>query len=111
MDQSDIDRQLITLEGDDGKPLLCRILGVFPFEGEEYALLTSSVEPNGEPVSDGPPVLMRIVEQGDQAVFQTIESEEEFERVMTFIKETAQEMDEERSSLRSAKLRLADTRA
>ena len=38
-------------------------------------------------------VLMRLIQEGDQAIFQTIESDDEFERVMAFIQETAREMD------------------
>jgi hypothetical protein len=39
---------------------------------------------------------MRLVTQGDRAIFQTIENDDEFERVMAFIKEQAREMGEER---------------
>jgi Protein of unknown function (DUF1292) len=88
------DAQLVTLTDADGQPQPARIFSVFPFEGQEYALLAKVDDP--EAASAGPLTLMRIVERGEEAVFQSIESDEEFERVMAFIRGVARQMDEEK---------------
>lgn len=91
----DPDEQTITLEGEDGQSYECRILGVFDFEGKEYALLLKlgSATADTDEGQETATIIMRLFERDDQAVFQTIESDEEFERVMAFIKEVAREMD------------------
>ena len=95
MMQPEFDSQLITLTDADGQQHLSRILSLFPFEGQEYALLMKIDEPEAASTSAGPVTLMRLVERGEEAVFQSIDSDEEFERVMAFIHGVAQQMDEE----------------
>jgi uncharacterized protein YrzB (UPF0473 family) len=86
--------QLISMTGEDGQPHLYRIFNLFPFEGQEYALLAEVNEPQTGDISAGPATLMRLVEQGDQALFQPIQSDEEFARVKAFVQALAREMDE-----------------
>jgi hypothetical protein len=72
------------------------MLGVFEFENKEYALLLRMAG-EGDHASDArqdpTTVLMQLIQQGDQAVFRTIENDDEFERVMAYIKSIAAEMD------------------
>jgi uncharacterized protein YrzB (UPF0473 family) len=84
--------QTITLAGEDGRSYACRILGVFEFEEKEYALL-HRVGDGEEDNDPGMTVIMQMIDQGDQAVFRTIESDAEVERVTAFIKELAREME------------------
>jgi uncharacterized protein YrzB (UPF0473 family) len=95
MDESAFGEEPINLEGEDGRSHPYRLLGMFPFEGQEYVLLMPAGESNAEGAGADGPALMRLVQRGDQAVFQTIESDEEFERVTAFIKEAARELDGE----------------
>lgn len=97
MQSSNLDEQTITLESEDGKSYACRILGVFDFEEKEYALLLNlgDAENPGEPDEnnkDASTVIMQLIEKDDQAIFRTIESDEEFERVVAYVKELATEM-------------------
>jgi hypothetical protein len=84
------DDQRITLTGEDGSAYECRVLGVFDFEGREYALLLKLA--GGDEAAT---ILMRLLERGDQAVFHRIEDDAEYERVTSFVKELAREMDSE----------------
>jgi hypothetical protein len=99
------DETLITLEGDDGHSYSCQLIDVFEFEKQEYALLLKTPEEdqgtNGtnkeskktkkdEP-EEGSLVVMRLVQREDQCIFQTIEDDQEFERVISYIEELAQE--------------------
>jgi hypothetical protein len=99
------DETLITLEGDDGHSYSCQLIDVFEFEKQEYALLLKTPEEdqgtNGankeskktkkdEP-EEGSLVVMRLVQREDQCIFQTIEDDQEFEKVISYIEELAQE--------------------
>lgn len=93
-----MDEQTITLESEDGRSYACRILGVFQFDNKEYALLLNMGEGENEEdvAKDGAStVIMQLIEQDDQAIFRTIESDEEFEKVVAYVKELANEMDDD----------------
>ncbi len=93
------DETLITLEGDDGNAYACQLIDVFEFEKQEYALLLKMPEagqaplpspPEGEQ-GEGSLIVMRLTQRDDQCIFQTIEDDKEFERVISYIEELAQE--------------------
>lgn len=91
---------LITLEGDDGQSYACQLVDVFEFENQEYALLLKS-SANGSGAEkeqgqttgteEGSLVVMRLTQRDEQCIFQTIEDDKEFERVINHIEELAQE--------------------
>ncbi len=95
------DETLITLEGDDGHSYSCQLIDVFEFEKQEYALLLKNSDESQENTKekkatkdepeDGSLVVMRLIQRDDQCIFQTIEDDQEFERVIAYIEELAQE--------------------
>ncbi len=70
---------VITLEGEDGSSYRCTLLDMFEFEENTYALLLNMDNNNL--------VVMRLIERDDQTVLQTIESDEEYERVVAYVVE------------------------
>jgi uncharacterized protein YrzB (UPF0473 family) len=87
--------QIITLEGDDGSSYSCEVIEVFDFEDKEYALLLNLDEKEEDDEdSEGALVVMRLIRQADQAVFQTIETEEEFQKVIEHVKTIVSEADD-----------------
>jgi uncharacterized protein YrzB (UPF0473 family) len=85
---------VITLEGEDGSSHSCQLLNIFEFEGHDYALLlklNEGAEPseNQSESEEGSLVIMRLVQRDDQSIFQTIESDEEFNKVVSHIEEMA----------------------
>lgn len=92
-----LEEQVITLEGEDGHSYVCRILGLFEYEDKEYALLLNMGEAGKEPTEEEEPstVVMQFVTKDNQAVFHTIEDDQEFERVINYVRELAAEMDAE----------------
>ena len=93
MQAGNLDEQTITLESEDGKAYSCKILGVFEFDNKEYALLLNIGDGTEEETAEsGSTVIMQMIEQDDQAIFRTIESDEEFERVVAYVKELAMEI-------------------
>ncbi len=99
--QTQPDSATITLEGEDGHSYSCQILDIFEFENQEYALLLkmgsegapAPADPEEEE-EDGSLVIMRLITREDQSIFQTIDSDEEFDRVVKHVEERAQEAEE-----------------
>lgn len=92
----DLEEQVITLEGEDGHSYVCRILGLFEFEEKEYALLLNMGEVGQEGQEEEPStVVMQLITKDDQAVFRTIESDEEFNRVIEHVRQLANQIEEE----------------
>ncbi|PWT97308.1 MAG: hypothetical protein C5B53_08235 [Candidatus Melainabacteria bacterium] len=93
---------LITLEGEDGKSYSCQLLNIFDFENQEYALLLKADENKQPPdpkSEEGCLVIMRLIERDDQSIFQTIESDEEFERVVAHVEQLAKQAQSEAAKL------------
>jgi uncharacterized protein YrzB (UPF0473 family) len=88
---------VITLEGDDGHSYSCQILDIFDFENKEYALLLNlgDQKPDEKDDDKGSIVIMRLTQKDDQSIFQTIESEEEFERVVAHVEEMVKQAESE----------------
>jgi len=96
--QTQQDEGVITLEGEDGHSYSCQILDIFEFENQEYALLLKmggAAAEEGEDDEEGSLVIMRLITRDDQSIFQTIESDEEFDRVVKYVEEQAAEADVE----------------
>ena len=72
---------VITLKGEDGNSYPCELLDIFEFEDTEYALLL--------PVDKDGLVVMRLVQRDNQTIFQTIESDDEYNRVVAYLEEMA----------------------
>jgi uncharacterized protein YrzB (UPF0473 family) len=91
---------MITLEGEDGQSYTCQILDIFDFEEQSYALLLKmggekEAAKEAEDEEDGSLVIMRLIERDDQSIFQTIESDEEFDKVVAHVEELARMNEDE----------------
>lgn len=88
------DDAIITLEGEDGSAYTCQMLDVIDFEDNRYVILLKlkedaedgSTEPDEDEQSL---VIMRLVQKDDHSIFRTIESDEEFQRVVAHVEEIA----------------------
>ena len=94
MQANNLDDQTITLESEDGRSYVCKILGVFNYEQKEYALLLKLADAEEDAEGEST-VIMQLIEKDDQAIFRTIESDEEFERVVAYVKDELLEITEE----------------
>ena len=94
---SEEEENLITLEGDDGNKFACQLIDIFSYENQDYALLLKedaldekkpAKETNpGE--DEGAIVVMRLIQRDNQYIFQTIDNDNEFEKVTGYIEELA----------------------
>jgi len=88
----------ITLEGEDGSSHSCQLLNIFEFESRDYALLLKLGQEKEEPDNEeGSIVIMRLIQRDDQSIFQTIEDDDEFNRVVSHVHEIAGPAEEEES--------------
>lgn len=95
--QTQQEEAMITLEGEDGHSYSCQILDIFEFENQEYALLLKMGDAKSDSAEEeeGSLVIMRLIQREDQSIFQTIESDDEFERVVAHVEELARQSEAE----------------
>ena len=86
----DMEDQLIETIDEDGNVVKFELIDIVEFEDKEYGLLL----PHDEKADDDKEVvLMRLTKDGEEYIFEMIESDEEFNKVVEFI-ETLEESDE-----------------
>ncbi len=85
---------LIETVDEEGNPISFLLFDVIEYDGKEYALLLPA---DAEDESDeSEMVLMRLISEGDEYSFETIEDEDEFEAVSEYIESLSDEaLDEE----------------
>ena len=77
---------VFTLQGADGEAYRCQVLEIFDFEGQDYAILFRL-----EPQDDQGMIVMRLIERDGDSIFQTIDADDEFDRVIAYVHELAEE--------------------
>ena len=81
-EQKDEEQQYVEVLWEDGSIIKCEIYDVIDFENKTYALLI----PLGENDEDTEVIVMEYVEDDeDNAHFQTIEDEAEFNRICEYV--------------------------
>lgn len=86
------EQQFVEVLWEDGTVIKCEIYDVIDFENKTYALLI----PLGEEDDDTEVIVMEYVEDDeDSAHFQTIEDEDEFNRVCDYVRSFEEEYDED----------------
>lgn len=71
--------QIIETVDENGKVVKFELFDVVEVDEQEYALLLPLEENNDEVV------LMRLTKDGEEYLFETIEDDEEFEKVATYV--------------------------
>ena len=77
---SEEENNIIEITDEDGKVIQCELYDIIEFEGQQYALL---VEADAQ--EDAELVLMKYTEEDGESYFETIENDEEFDRVSAYI--------------------------
>lgn len=73
---------IIETVDEEGNPISFKLFDVIEYEGKEYAMLLPLEDADEE---DPELVLMRLVTDGDDYAFETIDDEAEFEAVSEYI--------------------------
>lgn len=80
---ADEEKQLIETVDEDGNVINFELYDIVEVEGQEYALLIPA-EANGD-VDEEEFVLMKLYQEGEDYVFESIDDDEEFNRVAEYI--------------------------
>lgn len=80
---ADEEKQLIETVDEDGNVINFELYDIVEVEGQEYALLIPA-EANGD-VDEEEVVLMKLYQEGEDYVFESIDDDEEFNRVAEYI--------------------------
>ena len=76
---------------EDGVATQCEVYDVVEYEGKSYALLL----PLDEDDEEAELIVLEYVEEGDECYFQSIDDEEEFDKVCEYIQSLDFDEDEE----------------
>jgi len=91
----EIDTQIIQTEDEDGNLHNFELIDVVEIDNQEYGVLLYLNDEASEE-DEQEIAIMRLIKQNDNYIFETIESEEEFNRVSAMIEaELNEEFDEE----------------
>jgi len=75
------EQNIVEIMDEDGVATQCEVYDVVEYEGKSYALLL----PLDEDSEDAELIVLQYVEEGDECYFQSIDDEEEFDRVCEYI--------------------------
>ena len=87
----EMEDQLIETIDEDGNVVKFELIDIVDFEDKEYGLLLPQEEKSDE---EKEVVLMRLSKEGEEYIFEMIEDDEEFNKVVEYI-ETLEESDED----------------
>ena len=83
------EENIIEITDDEGNQIKCELYDIVEYENKQYALLVEVDNQEEEPEV----VLMRYTEEGEDVFFETIEDDEEFEKVQAYIESLEDEED------------------
>lgn len=85
------DDQIIETVTEEGEVVQFKLFDIVEFEEKEYALLLPLEDEDNE---DAELVLMQLTKDDDDYIFETIEDDDEFDRVSEYIESLADEDEE-----------------
>ena len=83
------ENNLIEITDDEGNTIKCELFDIIEFEGNQYALLLE------EGSDDSEMAVMKYSEENGESFFETIEDDEEFEKVSNYIENMDDEYEED----------------
>ena len=75
------EKNIVEIMDEDGVAVQCEVYDVIEFEDKSYALLL----PLDEDDEDAELIVLEYIEEGDECYFQSIDDEEEFNKVCEYI--------------------------
>ena len=80
---------LVETVDEDGNVITFRLFDIIEFENKEYALLLPADSDDDE--EDSEIVIMKLIKKDEEYSFETIDSDEEFDRVSSYLEELSEE--------------------
>ena len=88
------DNQLIETVDEDGNVITFVLYDIVEVDGQEYALLLPSEDADDES-DEGELVIMRLSKDGEDYIFETIDDDDEFNKVAAYIESLDDEEDDD----------------
>ncbi len=88
------DNQLIETVDEDGNVITFELYDIVEVDGQEYALLLPSEDADDES-DEGELVIMRLSKDGEDYIFETIDDDDEFNKVAAYIESLDDEEDDD----------------
>ena len=89
----ELEQNYVEILDTDGNVIKCEVYDVIDYEDKTYALLLPLGEDEND--DDSEVIVMQYIEEGDEAYFQSIDDEAEFEKVCAYIESLDSEEEEE----------------
>ena len=83
------EKRIIETVDENGNEIKFELFDIIVVDNQEYALLTNPEEEDSENI-----VVMRLIQEGNGYSFETIEDDEEFEKVEEYIESLEDETEE-----------------
>ena len=80
---------IIELTDEEGKVIKCQLFDIIEFEGKDYAILSEIDDEEQEAI------IVHYTEENDMSYFETIDDDDEFERVSEYVDQLIAEFEEE----------------
>lgn len=90
----DINDQIIETVDEEGNIVKFELIDIVEVDEIEYGLLLPIDEAKSEPDEDSEVVLMRLKKEGEEFLFEAIEDDEEFEKVVEYIQSIEDEIED-----------------
>lgn len=90
----DVNDQIIETIDEEGNVVKFELIDIVEVDEIEYGLLLPVDNKNEEPDEESEVVLMRLKKEGEEFVFEAIEDDQEFEKVVEFIQSIEDEMED-----------------
>ncbi len=87
------ENQLIETVDEDGNVINFELYDIVEVDGQEYALLLPAEEEDDS--DEAEIVIMRLTKDGEDYIFETIEEDDEFNKVAEYVENLTDEEDEE----------------
>ncbi len=84
-EHDEIEEQLIETIDEDGNIINFELIDIIEMDGKEYGLLLPKEDENDDSDEEKEVVLMRLTKEGEEYVFEMIEDDDEFNKVVDYI--------------------------
>lgn len=87
----EVENNIIEITDEEGNSTECELCDIIEFEGNQYAIL---LEADAD-IDEAEMVLMKYYEEDGESIFETIEDDDEFEKVSQYVENLDYEEDAE----------------
>ena len=89
------ENRIVETVDEDGNVISFELYDIIEIEEQEYALLLPIDDDDDNDSEEGELVIMRLTQDGEEYIFETIDSDDEFNKVAEYVESMDEENEEE----------------